>query len=389
MIGSTLVNRNLLILLSGSLLLFGVSPVESSGGTPELQQCDVFVSGTGGYHTYRIPSIIVTKRGTLLAFCEGRKSSRSDSGNIDMLLRRSTDGGTTWSPTAVVWDDGPNTCGNPCAVVDQQTGTIWLLLTWNSGNTPEPKIKPGVGTDSRRVFVMHSDNDGETWAAPTEITSMTKKPAWTWYATGPGDGIQIRNGEHRGRLVIPCDHKTPTRKAAQYFSHVIYSDDHGTTWLLGGTSPDDQVNECEVVELAGGRLMLNMRNYDPRVRARQVCLSDDGGITWRDQHHDRTLIEPICQASIRRYRWPDNDSPGIILFANPTSTKDRTQLTIRASYDDGQTWRYSRLLHQGGSAYSCLCVLADGRIGCLYERDGYKQITFARFELAWITQKKG
>lgn len=130
--------------------------------------------------------------------------------------------------------------------------------------------------------------------------------------------------------------------------------------------------------------MLNMRNYDKRVRTRQVCFSDDGGLTWHGQRHDETLTEPICQASIRRARWPSDDRPGVILFSNPASTKKRTNLTIRASYDDGNTWKHSRVLHPGGSAYSCLCVLDDGTIGCLYEKDGYKRITFARFPLAWV-----
>jgi len=353
-------------------------------GAPPPAETDVFVSGEGGYHTYRIPSVIVTKQGTLLAFCEGRKNSRSDTGDIDLLLRRSSDGGKTWSKAQVVWDDGPNTCGNPCPVVDRDTGVVWLLLTWNAGKVHERGIPPGFGEDSRRVFVTHSKDDGATWAKPVNITSHTKDRAWSWYATGPGAGIQIENGNHRGRLVIPCDHKTPTDEGVRYFSHVIYSDDHGSTWQLGGSSPGDKVNECEVVELAGGRLMLNMRNYDKRVRARQVCFSDDGGCTWHDQRHDETLIEPICQASIRRCRWPGRDEPGVILFSNPASTKGRRRLTIRASYDDGKTWRHSRLLHEGSSAYSCLCVLDDGTIGCLYEKDGYKRITFARFPLEWV-----
>jgi len=374
-------------ILLALFLTFAAGPrVASLAAPPELRQKDVFVSGTDGYHTYRIPSVIVSREGTVLAFCEGRKNSQSDTGDIDLLLKRSTDGGRTWSSAQVVWNDGPNTCGNPCAVVDRDTGTIWLLLTWNSGAIHEPRVQPGFGADSRRVFVTHSDDDGRTWAEPAEITAQTKDVAWTWYATGPGAGIQIQHGPHRGRLVIPCDHKMPTATGARYYAHVIYSDDHGARWLLGGTSPRDQVNECEVVELAGGRLMLNMRNYDRSTPTRQICFSDDGGLTWHDQRHDKTLIEPTCQASIRRYRWPRGDAPGVVLFANPASTKGRKKLTIRASYDDGRTWKDARVLHAGGSAYCCLCVLPDSSIGCLYERDGYKQITFARFGLAWLQQ---
>ena len=350
---------------------------------------DVFVSGKGGYHTYRIPSTLVTSKGTILAFCEGRKKSRSDTGDIDLVLRRSMDGGRTWGPMQVVWNDGANTCGNPCPVLDRDTGTIWLLLTWNSGSAKESQIKPGFGRDSRRVFVSHSKDDGKSWAKPVEITRETKKKEWTWYATGPGAGIQMQKGMHAGRLLIPCDHRVQVDGDRSFKSHVIYSDDHGKTWKLGGIAPKPMVNECEVVELADGRLLLNMRNYDKSIRARQVCFSKDGGLTWENQRHDKQLIEPICQASIRRLRWPTRDHPGVILFSNPGSTKKRDRLTIRASYDDGNTWKHSRVLYSGGSAYSCLVILKNQGIGNLYEKDGYKRIVFARFGLDWIQSSIG
>ncbi len=372
----------LCLLLYGLVWLPGLAARAADPAEPE--QVDVYVSGTGGYHTYRIPSVVVTTRGTLLALCEGRKHSRSDTGDIDLLLRRSFDGGRTWSATQVVWDDGPNTCGNPCPVVDRQTGTIWLLLTWNAGTVHERQVRPGFGADSRRVFVTWSQDDGCTWARPVEVTRQVKDETWSWYATGPGAGIQMQHGKHAGRLLIPCDHKVPVDGRSHYYSHVIYSDDHGKTWQRGGSSPRDGTNECEVVELQGGRLLLNMRNYDRRIPARQVCFSDDGGAHWYGQRHDRTLVEPVCQASIRRYRWPSSDRPGVILFSNPASTTHRVRLTVRASYDDGRTWPDARVLYPGPSAYSCLCVLPDGRIGCLYEKDAYKKITFARFRLDWL-----
>ena len=271
--------------------------------------------------------------------------------------------------------------------MDQSTGTIWLLLTWNDGKTPESRIQPGFGRDSRRVYVSHSSDDGQTFSQPEEITQAVKDEHWGWYATGPGAGIQIQHGPHRGRLVIPCDHKQITDRGKLTFSHAIYSDDHGKSWQLGGTAPEAGVNECEVVELAEGRLLLNMRNYDRDVRARQVVFSDDGGQSWHDQRHDRALIAPTCQASVRRISWPADDRPGVILFSNPASTKSRVQLTIRASYDDAQTWADSRELYSGSSAYSCLCVLPDGQVACVYERDNYQKIVLARFGLDWVKQK--
>lgn len=325
----------------------------------------LFTSGRGGYHTYRIPALAVSTRGTVLAFCEGRKAARGDSGHIDLLLKRSTDQGVAWSEQRVLWEDGVNTCGNPCVVVDAGTGTIWLLATWNRGDDHESQIIAQTSRDTRRVFVLHSTDDGRTWSAAQEITADVKRDNWTWYATGPGSGIQIRHGPHAGRLVVPCDHiEAGTR---QYYSHVIYSDDHGQTWKLGGSSPRPQVNECEVVELTGGRLMLNMRNYDRAQPSRQVALSEDGGLTWKNQRFDTALMEPLCQAAIERYRWPDTTGPGVLAFSNPASQRERRNLTLRASFDEGVTWPTSHELYAGPSAYSDLAVLTNGNIACLYE----------------------
>lgn len=324
-----------------------------------------FAGGQDGYHTYRIPALAVTRSGTVLAICEGRKNSWGDSGDIDLVIKRSTDQGRTWSGQKVLWDDGANTCGNPCVVVDRETGSIFLFSTWNLGEDHEGQIIDGTSKDTRRVFFLRSDDDGVTWSKPLEVTRDVKKTGWTWYATGPGSGIQIERGPHKGRLVIPCDHIEAETK--NYYSHVLYSDDHGLTWHLGGSTPQHEVNECEVVELTGGRLMLNMRSYVASKRLRQTAESHDGGMTWTHQGSDPTLIEPICQAGIERLHWPDGDKPGVILFSNPASTRGRMKMTLRASLDDGTTWPLSKLLHDGPAAYSDLAVLSDGRIACLYE----------------------
>lgn len=378
------------VLLLASLLDSRAAPALARPDLPAdgLEQTRVFVGGQEGYHTFRIPSAVVTTNGTLLAFCEGRKLGAGDAGDVDLVLKRSRDLGRTWQGMQTVWNDGAHTCGNPCAVVDRDTGTIWLLLTWNRGDDTEPRIIAGTSRDTRRVFVTASTDDGATWALPREITANVKPTNWTWYATGPGAGIQIERGPHRSRLVIPCDHiETGTRR---YFSHVIHSDDHGQTWNLGGSSPRDQVNECEVVELSGQRLMLNMRNYDRSQRTRQIAVSDDGGLTWNDQRQAPELVEPICQASIRRWTWAGNDEAGRLLFSNPASTK-REKMTIRVSRDDGQTWPQLRVLHARPSAYSCLVVLPDGTAGCLYERGDkspYETIVFARFGLNWVASSQ-
>jgi len=346
------------------------------------KQRDLFISGADGYHTFRIPSAIVTTRGTVLAFCEGRRDSPSDSGDIDMVLKRSEDGGESWSEMQIVWDDKGNTCGNPCPVVDWETGTIWLLMTHNLGRDVERQIIDEESEGTRTVWVTKSADDGASWTDPVEITAATKEPHWTWYATGPGAGIQLSSG----RLVIPCDHiEAGTKK---YYAHVIYSDDGGETWQLGGSTPTDQVNECEVVELEDGRLLLNMRNYDPARRTRAFACSADRGLSWSEVERDQVLIEPICQASIRRFTTTADGGRSRILFANPASTTARENMTVRLSYDEGRTWPVSRTLHAGPAAYSCLTVLPDRTIACLYERGNeksYEKITFARFDLEWLT----
>ncbi len=348
----------------------------------EVSRETLWKSGAGDYHTYRIPAVAATTKGTVLAFCEGRKTGGGDSGNIDLVLRRSEDGGKTWGAQQVVWDDADNTCGNPCPVVDETTGTVFLFSTWNLGSDHEGQIIAGKSQDTRRVFVTSSADEGRTWTKPAEVTAAVKKPDWTWYATGPGSGLQIKNGPNAGRLVLACDHIEKDSK--RYFSHAVYSDDHGKTWQLGGTTPKDKVNECEAVELAGGRLMLNMRNYDRTMKTRQTAVSADGGRTWSDQALDPILVEPICQASILRFSWPGEGSENVVLFSNPASGK-RERLTVRASLDDARTWPRQLILHEGPAAYSDLVRLPSGTAACLYEageKNAYETIVWARFGLA-------
>ena len=335
------------------------------------QELQVFKSGEDGCHTYRIPSLCVTASGTILAFCEGRRKSRSDFGDIDMVLKRSADNGRTWGPMQVLADDGENTMGNPCPVIERESGKIILLLCRNN----------------ERAFVMMSEDDGETFTPPDEITSSIKGAHcdWTRVATGPGHGIQMRSG----RLVIPVWYmlgklSEPTR---EYRSGVIYSDDAGATWKPGQTAPPllDSSDECEVVETSDGRLCLNMRN-DRGEHRRTVVFSSDGGETWSDPEFDQTLIEPICDASLIRLGQTGPDGEPVWLFSNPASNQ-RDNLTVRLSYDEGATWPLSQVLYAGPSAYSCLAELADGSIGCLYERGGdhpYEGLHFARFGLEWI-----
>jgi sialidase-1 len=321
----------------------------------------VFKSGEEGYACFRIPAIVKSKSGVLLAFAEGRKNGCGDAGDINLVLKRSFDDGKTWSGLEIVWDDSTNTCGNPAPIVDQKTGDIVLLSTWNLGTDHEPQIINLKSKDTRRIFLLRSSDEGVTWSSAKEITAQVKLPNWTWYATGPCNGIQLSNPLHPNRMVIPCDHiEAVTNK---YFSHVIYSDDAGLTWNLGGSTPTDQVNECTVVELPNYHLLLNMRNYNKQ-RVRQTSISSDAGITWSPLQPDTTLIEPVCQASMIAYKYKRKN---ILVFSNPADSKTRKNLTVRFSYDAGQSWEQPAVLYNGPAAYSNLVYLGKGLLACYYE----------------------
>ncbi|HEY1066207.1 MAG TPA: sialidase family protein, partial [Pirellulales bacterium] len=263
------------------------------------------------------------------------------------------------------------------------------------GKDREDAIKQKTSTGTRTVWTMSSPDSGATWTKPKEITAQTKDPAWGWYATGPGVGVQLEHGPHAGRLVIPCDHSydftdRPTAPAKGWGSHVIYSDDHGATWRLGGVVRPN-ANECQVAEISQGRLVLDMRSYTGRKRRLQ-SISRDGGETWSEPQDAPELIEPVCQASLLAVKSPDANRPPLLLFANPADEQKRKNLTLRVSADEGKTWPHALTLHAGPAAYCCLTNLGDGWIGCLYEageKSPYESIRFVRVPLQSILGAPG
>ena len=353
--------------LSAIVTLCLIGPVATAA---EPMTTDVFVSGVDGYHTYRIPGLVVSNEGTLLAFCEGRRNDRRDHGDIDMLLKRSTDGGRTWSKAILVYEEGGTesvTIGNPCPVVDRTTGTIWLPFC----------------RDNDRVFVTSSDDDGLTWTPPREITATVKANNWDWYATGPGHGIQLQYGPHKGRLVIPCDCREKLKDGSwdkRGRSLVIYSDDQGQTWKRGQAT-ELGMNECEVVERRDGTLLLSMRNYLGK-NLRAFSMSTDGGETWSAPQHHPEVFCPTCQASIVRLPG-DADQ---FVYSGPGGP-GRTHMTLRLSRDGGESWPVSRVLYEGPAAYSELAVLSDETLVVLFEagtKHSYEVIRAARVSPAWL-----
>ena len=331
----------------------------------------LFVSGKESYPRYRIPSLLVAPNGDLLAVCEGRKDGRGLTGKIDIVLKRSTDLGKTWSKLEVVASDGDNTLGNPCLLTDRKSGTIWMGLTRSLGSDTEEGIVAGTSKERTRVLVTSSKDSGKTWSELRDISETARDPKWTWYGTGPGTGVQLKSG----RLVIPAYHAH--EKDGDYRSHMVFSDDGGKSWKRGA-AVGRQIGECHVVEKQDGSLVLNARTNEGKER-RAVTVSNDGGETWAKAEYD-DLYDPHCQGCL--IRLPDADGKPRWLFSNPAGPK-RRDLTVRLSPDEGRTWPRSKLLQAGDAQYSSLALLPDGTVGCLFDRweSGNYQLFYTRFRL--------
>ncbi|MDN5200637.1 exo-alpha-sialidase [Fulvivirgaceae bacterium BMA10] len=344
---------------------------------------DVFVGGENGYGSYRIPSIINTNNGTLLAFCEGRKT-KSDHAENDIVLKRSTDNGDTWQALQILAEDGANSLNNPQAVVVGRTGRVILMYQRYPKGFHEREVVPGYkGEKICRNFVMYSDDEGKTWSIPKDITDQVKRPTYvTSIAGGPGIGIQLTRGKYQGRIIMPFN-QGPFNKWKVY---AVFSDDEGASWQYGDTAPDAGQgvgNEVQMVELSDGSVMLNSRSSSG-TKHRKIAISHDGGANWTGMVDDKQLIEPQCQGSILRYSFPEDGQRSVLLFANPASRNSRTNGSVRASFDDGKSWPVVRTIYQGSFAYSCLTKLSDAGIGLLFERDNYDRISFSRLNLEWL-----
>ena len=410
----------MLYLLRSVTAFLLVLSLESTAQTNKIQKENLFTAGEGGYATYRIPGILYTPQGTLLAWCEARREG-GDWGAIDIMLRRSTDGGTTWTKSEVIvqgsqfevnetvtggastvsGDTAGATANNPVMIADQN-GRVHFMFC----------------IEYARCFYTYSDDQGDTFAPPVDITATFKalRPEYPWkvIATGPGHGIQLDNG----RLVVPLWMSTGQFENGHRPSVVatIYSDDHGQRWQAGQIAVDHQKptfdpqtgqpqaisdpNETAIAQLPDGRVMLNSRSESPE-HFRVVTTSPNGATNWSAPRFDTALYDPVCQASLIEITHNNQD---YLLFTNPDSEGDpqrfgkvaraRQNLTVRLSTDDGQTWPVTRVIEPGISAYSDLAAGPNGTVYLLYENGGIngdqyrsKYLTLATFTIAELTEQ--
>lgn len=368
--------RSLLVSLVLSATALGPHPARATEPSSML----LFDSGQEGYRRYRIPALLTTPQKTLLAFCEGRKDGGGLTGDIDLVLKRSSDGGKTWMPLQVVADDGTHTLGNPCPLLDRRDGTIWLALTRSHGQDSEAAIAAGTSRETTRVLLTFSRDDGKTWAPLRDLTAAVGRRDWTWYGTGPGVGVQLKDG----RLVIPCYHAE--KDTQTYRSHMIYSDDQGKNWRRGDSVGED-CSECQIAQKQDGSLLLSARTLKGKEQ-RTTAVSRDGGCTWSAPQRDPQLYDPSCQAALFALVDVGPKDKPCWLYVHPAGP-GRRNLTVRLSHDGGGTWPVSKLLRSGDSQYSCLSLLPDQSIGCLHESwvEGNYRLYFVRFGLDWLTDK--
>lgn len=335
-----------------------------------LQPAPLFANRTGGYQCYRIPAIVQTPNGTLLAFAEARKNDCSDFGDIRIVMRSSHDDGESWSDLQTVGSNGNLQAGNPVPVVDTldpqfPQGRVFLFYT--TSDTSEDELVNGHG--SVHVRYRASTDDGATWTAPVEITSSVKLPSWGNYGTGPGHGLQLTNGPHKGRILTPAFHSEGHLQGGREVrAHSFFSDDHGQTWTLGPTVAWSGTSESTAAETSGGNVLVNSRDETGASKARILSISSDDGERWDKTFSARDLPDPACEGSMVSYTEPGQKP--VLLFSNllNTDASYRHGLTVSESTDGGRTWRRHAAIDRGASAYSDLVVMRGAKLGILWER---------------------
>jgi len=375
--------------------LGGPAWAAEDGGKGIVFRKDVFVRGRDGYHTYRIPTMVVTAKGTVLLFCEGRKRSRKDGGDVDQLLKRSADGGKTWSKQVLIHEEGgdaPIRVGNPCPIIERNGKVVHLLFTRGGGQC---------------LYYTKSTDEGKTWSKLVTTSDVPGEKEYTKTSflrefggspvrigAGPVHGIQTKNG----RLIAPSYVGRTVDSKSRGQSCIIYSDDGGKTWNAGGLIPfvpELRTGECTVVERSDGSLLMNLRTSAPGLYGigyRTVSTSTDGGATWSIPVLDKNLPGPGCQGSMIRLNEKE------VLFLNPAvhrrggfQIRSRRNLTLRLSRDDGRTWPCSRVLNEALAGYSDMAVTKEGKILCVFEngvKDYCERISIVQVDRAWLAAGK-
>lgn len=349
--------------------------------SPSYTYQKIFTGGTGGYHSYRIPSFIRAASGALIAICEGRKDNSNDYGNIDIVFKRSTDNGATWSALNVMYDPGNYAVSDPTAVLDQTNGKLWVfMLRSDSTHFTRPDgTYLAFAAGDKVMLASYSTDDGVSWSAPVNVSSSTQPSGTKNDYVGPGAGIQIKHGTNLNRLVLPA------------YGRNIYSDDNGATWhntvITGGTSKG---TESTIVEKLNGDLYRNDRAVSTATNYRSVStgfIGTGGFATWTQDTH---LPDPKCEGATLRYNDP---KPNRIFFMNSNSQTQRRHPYIRISYDEGGSWPNGRDIPQNGTGilggYVSLAKTADLQTGALIEYNenntaGNMSIEFHKFNLPWI-----
>ena len=352
-----------------------------------------FKAGDDGYFGYRIPALCVAADNSILAFAEARKKSLGDDGEIDLLVRRSSDGGKTWGKSIKIAGDGKTTFGNPVPILDRKSGKIVLVLTTTPEGFTERKMHLHKDSHTRRIYVCESHDNGLTWTPLRELTGQLGLLKGTWYATGPGGGIQVSGGPRDGRLVVPVD----TGAGESLRSGAMYSDDAGQTWELGAWCDFVGGNECQVAQV-GDTLLLNMRDQGEKShKFRRVALSKDYGQTWERSVYDIELPEPTCQGALKSQLGAGEAN---LFFSNPADSRGRKNLTLRRSkaseylkwFENNcpqllkkPLWCDSIVIYEGPSAYSDIALLPDSTVAVFYERGQkkpYDELAFVMFKIS-------
>lgn len=358
-------------------------------------EVDVFIPREDGFASIRIPSIVVSKQGTLLAFAEGRAAD-ADQAKNKIILKRSLDGGKSWSKVAIIAEDGDKALNNPCAVVERDSGKILLMYQSYPAGLSERSGQILTGYDGDAIvrnWLITSSDDGKSWSLPRDLTRSTKREKGvTTIASGPGIGIQLTQGSHAGRIVFPMNEGP----FGMWNIYAVYSDDKGESWHMGENVPNgiitasdgkkvSTVNEAQFAELDDGSIRFNVRRWAGKP-VRKSAVSGDGGISWSNVEDAEELIDPGCMGSILRYEQKGAPKSNLLLYSGPQS-KGREQGTISISYDNGQSWPVKKVIQPGPFAYSCLTQLPNGSVGCLYEADGTRRVALILFDLEWIESK--